>query len=69
MNQRDPNITIIEHDHGFTKVNTRLFEPRMKPNVLPRKCGHVFYFEVPGKGGWSFSMRHDPRGRPIKYNV
>ena len=28
LNQRDPDITIIEHDNGFTMVNTRLFEPR-----------------------------------------
>ena len=25
--------------------------------------------EVLGKAGWSFVVRHDPRGRPIKYNL
>ena len=29
----------------------------------------VFYSEVPGKASWSHVVRHDPRGRPIKYNV
>ena len=26
LNRCDPDITIIEHDNGFTMVNTRLFE-------------------------------------------
>ena len=50
-------------------VNTRLFEPRTEPYVLPRQCEHVFYSEVPGKAGWSNIVRYDPRGRPIKYNT
>ena len=69
MNQCDPNITIIEHDNGFTMVNTRLFEPRIEPYVLPSQCEHVFYSEVLGKVGWSFVVRHDPRGRLVKYNL
>jgi hypothetical protein len=27
-----------------------------------------FYSEVPGKVGWSYIVRYDPRGRPVKYN-
>ena len=50
-------------------VNTRLFDPGMDPYVLPSQCQWVFYSEVPGKAGWSFFVRHDPRGRPIKYNL
>ena len=50
-------------------VNTRLFEPRTKPCVLPSQCEQVFYSEVPGKAGWSFFVRHDPRGRLVKYNL
>ena len=50
-------------------VNTRLFEPGMDPYVLPSQCEQVFYSEVPGRGGWSFVVRHDPRGRSVKYNV
>ena len=31
LNQHDPDRTIIEHDNGFTMVNTRLFEPKRRP--------------------------------------
>ena len=69
LNQRDTYRTIIEHDSRFTMVNTRLIEPGTEPYVLPSHCEHVFYYEVPGKPGWSFVVRHDPRGRPVKYNL
>ena len=38
LNQRDPDITIIEHDNGFNMVNTRLFEPKIEPYVIPIQC-------------------------------
>ena len=41
----------------------------MEPYFLPSQCEQVFYSEVPGRGGWSFVVIHDPRGRMIKYNV
>ena len=69
MNQHDTYITIIEHDNEFTMVNTRLIEPGTKPYVLPIQCEKVFYSEVPGKAGWSFVVRHNPRRRPVKYNL
>ena len=69
LNQHEPDKTILEHDNGFTMVNTRLFEPGIEPYVLPSQYKHVFYYEVLGKVGWSFVMRHDPRGRLIKYNL
>ena len=69
LNQRDPDRTIIEHDNGFTMVNTRLFELGTEPYVLPSQCEQVFYSEVPGKVGWSFVVRHDPKGRAVKYNL
>ncbi|MDF3681136.1 hypothetical protein P3S38_29620 [Enterobacter hormaechei] len=51
-------------------VNTRSFEPvKDEPYVLLSQCEQVFYFGVPHKLGWSFFVRHEPRGRPIKYNV
>ena len=51
-------------------INTRSFEPvGDEPYVLPSQCEQVFYFGVPHKLGWSFVVRHDPRGRPVKYNV
>ena len=69
MNQRDLDRTIIEHDNVLTMVNTRLLEPGIEPYVLPSQCEQVFYSEVPGKVGWSFVVRHNPRGRPVKYNL
>ena len=50
-------------------VNTRLFELATKPYVLTSQCEHVFYSKVMRRGGWSFSIRHNTRGRPVKYNV
>ena len=69
LNQHDPDKTIIEHDNGFTMVNTRLFEPRTDPYVLPSQCEQIFYSKVSGKAGWSFVVRHNPRGRMVKYNL
>jgi hypothetical protein len=69
INERDPEITVIQHDNGFTMVNTRTFEPGLEIYVLPIQCEKVFYCEVPGKPGWLFVVRYDPRGRPVKYNV
>jgi hypothetical protein len=70
LNRNDPDRTVIEHDSGFTMINTRSFEPvGDEPYVLPSQCEQVFYFGVPHKPGWSFVVRHDPRGRPVKYNV
>jgi hypothetical protein len=68
MHERDPERTIIELANGFTMVNTRAFELGTNPYVLPSQCEHVFYSEVPGKAGWSYVVRHDPRGRPVKNN-
>ena len=69
MNERDPDRTVIQHANGFTMVNTRNVERGSKPYVLPSQCEQVFYSKIPGRGGWSFVVRHDPRGRTIKYNV
>ena len=50
-------------------VNKRLFEPGMEPYVLRSQCEQVFYSDVLDKAGWSFVVRHNPRGRPVKYNL
>jgi hypothetical protein len=68
MHERDLERTVIEHDNGFTMVNTRAFELGTKPYVRPSQCEQVFYSQVPGKVGWSYIVRYDPRGRPVKYN-
>jgi hypothetical protein len=69
MNEHDPYRIVILHDNGFTMVNTRSFEPGTYYYVLPSQWEQVFYSEVPGKAGWSFVVRYDPRGRPVKYNI
>jgi hypothetical protein len=69
MNEHDPDRTVNQHANGFTMVNTRNVEPGSEPYVLPSQCEHVFYSEVPGRGGWSYVVRYDPRGRLVKYNV
>ena len=69
MNERDPERTIIEHANGFTMVNTRELEPSTEPYVLPSQCERVFYSEVPGKAGWSYIVRYNPRGISVKYNA
>ena len=70
LNRNDPDRTVIEHDSGFTMINTRSFElVEDDPYVLPSQCKQVFYFGIPHKLGWSFFVRHDPRGRLVKYNV
>jgi hypothetical protein len=69
INERDPERTVIQHDNGFTMVNTKTFEPGLESYVLPSQCEQVFYCEVPDKPGWSFVVRYDPRGMSVKYNV
>ena len=69
MNERDPERTVIEHANGFTMVNTRELEPSTEPYVLPSQCEQVFYLEIPGKGGWSYIVRYNPRGRSVKCNA
>ena len=44
-----------------------MFERGHNHYVFPRQCEHVFYSNVPGERDWSFVVRYDPRGRPIKY--
>ena len=69
INEHDPEITVIEHANGFTMVNKRALEPGIETYVFSSQCEQVFYSEVPGKEGWSYIVRYDPRGRPIKYNL
>jgi hypothetical protein len=35
MHEHDLERTVIEHDNGFTMVNTRTFEPGTETYVLP----------------------------------
>ena len=55
LNKNDSNTTIIDHENGFSIINTRLFEPvGDKPYVLPIQSEKVFYIEVSHKLTWSF---------------
>jgi hypothetical protein len=46
MNERDIERTDIEHDNGFTMVNTRTIESGIEIYVLPIQCEQVFYSYV-----------------------
>ena len=42
LNQNDLDRTVIEHDNGFTMINTRSFEPvGNEPCFLPSQCEKV----------------------------
>ena len=44
MNQNDPNRIFIEHDSGFTMINTRSFEPiGNETYVLSSQCELVIF--------------------------
>ena len=43
LNQNDPDRMVIQHDNGFTMINTMSFEPvGDDPYVLPSQCEQVF---------------------------
>jgi len=50
-------------------VDIRNIELGLEKYVLPSQCEHVFYVHVLGKEGWSYVVKYDPIGRPIKYKV
>jgi hypothetical protein len=69
MHERDHDKTVNQHANMFTMVNKRNFEPGSEPCVLTSQCKQVFYSEVPRRGGLSYVVIFDPRGRSVKYNV
>jgi hypothetical protein len=44
-----------------------MFEKGHDHYLFPSQCEQVFYSNVPSERDWSFFIRYDPRGRPIKY--
>jgi hypothetical protein len=42
MNEHDIEMIFIEHENGFTMVNTRTLEPYVELYVLPSQCEQVF---------------------------
>ena len=69
MNEPDPDRIVIENANGFSTITTRLFELHTDPYVLPSQCQQVFYSLVPNEVGWSYVVRYDLRGMPVKYIV
>jgi hypothetical protein len=69
MHERDEERTVIQHANGFSMIKTMVFERGHDHYVFPSQCEHVFYSKVPGERDWSFVVRYDPRGRPVKYIV
>jgi hypothetical protein len=69
IHEHDEERTIIQHANRFTMIKTTFFEKTNDLYVFPNQCEQVFYSKVPGKRDWSFVVRYDPRGRPIKYIV
>ena len=63
MNESDTDRNITENSNGFTMVNTRNIELGSTPYVLWSQCEHVLYLAVTGRGGWSYVVIYDPRGR------
>jgi hypothetical protein len=69
MHEHDEERTVIQHANGFPMIKTMVFEKENDRYVFPSQCEQVFYSKVPGKRDWSFVVRYDPRGRPVKYIV
>jgi hypothetical protein len=67
MHECDEERTIIQHVNGFSMIKTTVFEREHDRYVFPSQCEHVFYSKILGERDWSFVVRYDPRGRPVKY--
>jgi hypothetical protein len=65
--EHDEERTVIQHANRFLMIKTMMFERGHERYVFPSQCEQVFYSNVPGEMDWSFVVRYDPRGRPIKY--
>jgi hypothetical protein len=69
MHEHDEERTVIRHANGFSMIKTMVFEKANHRYVFSSQCEQVFYSKVPGKRDFSFVVRYDPRGRPVKYIV
>jgi hypothetical protein len=67
MHEHYEERTIIQHANIFPMIKKMVFERRDGRYVFPSQCEQVFYSNVLGEMDWSFVVRYDPRGRPIKY--
>jgi hypothetical protein len=69
MHEHDEEKNIIQHTNGFPMIKTTVFEKTNDRYVFPSQCEQVFYSKVPSKRDWSFVIRYDSRGRPLKYTI
>jgi hypothetical protein len=60
VNGKMSTSIIFEH-------KTTVFERGHDRYVFRSQCEQVFYSNVPGERDWSFVVRYDPIGRPVKY--
>ena len=67
MHECDEERTVIQHANIFPMIKTTMVERGNDRYVFPSQCEQVFYSNVPGERDWSFVVRYDPRGMPIKY--
>ena len=67
MHERDEERIVIPHANKFLMSKTTMFERGHDCCVFPSQCEQVFYSNVLGERDWSFVVRYDPRGRPVKY--
>jgi hypothetical protein len=67
MHEHDEERIVIQHANGFPMIKTTMFERGHDRYVFPSQREQVFYSNVPGERDWSFVVRYDLRGRPIKY--
>jgi hypothetical protein len=69
IHEHDEKRTIIQHANRFLMIKTKNFEKSNDCYVFPSQCEQVFYSKVIGKRDWTFVVRYDPTGRPVKYIV
>jgi hypothetical protein len=67
MHEHDEERTVIQHANRFSMIKTTMFERGDDRYVFLSQCEQVFYSNVLGERDWSFVVRYDPRGRPVKY--
>jgi hypothetical protein len=69
MHEHDEEEIVMQHANELLMIKTMVFEKANDRYVFPSQCEQVFYSKVPSKRDWSFVVRYDPIGRPVKYIV
>lgn len=69
MHENDEERIVIQHANIFPMIKTMVFEGQNDRYVFPSQCEQVFDSKALSERDWSFVVRYDPRGRPVKYIV